>query len=109
MSLSHREKLYGTIVAIILLIFLGMLAYIELEGWSWIESLYFSVATLTTVGYGDLHPTNDISRLFTTGYMIIGVTVMFASLGELGAYYLHERDQKIITRKTRRQKISQEK
>ncbi len=67
------------------LILLGTLVYHYLEGWSWISSFYFSVTTLTTVGYGDLHPTTEISRLFTAVYVLLGVAVAFATLGGIGA------------------------
>lgn len=62
-----------------LMIFAGCLLaigtgfYMYIEKWDVIESFYFSVATLTTVGYGDLHPTNDISRLFTSVFVLTGV------------------------------------
>ena len=101
MKLSRREKVVGTLITVALLLVIGTLAYSYLEGWSLIESLYFSVATLTTVGYGDLYPTTDMSRLFTTGYLIIGVTVMLASLGEIGAYYMERRDNQISSFKGR--------
>jgi potassium channel subfamily K len=35
--------------------------YSRLEGWSPVEALYFSVVTLATVGFGDLHPTTTAS------------------------------------------------
>ena len=51
-----------------------------LEDWSFVESLYFSTATVTTIGYGDIHPTNDASRLFTVGYALLGVGIVLFSL-----------------------------
>lgn len=49
----------------------------------WIDSLYFSVITITTVGYGDIHPTNDITKIFTIFYVLIGVGIIAASLNIL--------------------------
>ena len=43
-------------------------------------SFYFSVATLTTVGYGDLHPTYDLSRVFTAFYLLFGVGTTLAAI-----------------------------
>ncbi len=69
-----------------LVLFLGLLAtgtliYPVLEGWSLLDSLYFSVVTLATVGYGDLHPVTDLGKAFTIFYILtgVGVLVVFAS------------------------------
>lgn len=56
-----------------LLLIIGSCFYMVVEGWDVIEAFYFSVATLTTVGYGDLHPTTDFSRLFTALYALSGI------------------------------------
>ncbi len=39
--------------------------YVKVEQWAIIDSLYFSVMTMSTVGYGDLVPTTDVSKVFT--------------------------------------------
>jgi hypothetical protein len=41
---------------VILTLVSGTLFYSQVEGWSLLDSLYFSIITLTTVGYGDLTP-----------------------------------------------------
>lgn len=62
----------------------GVLFYRAVEHWTWIDCLYFSVATLTTVGYGDLVPTTDVSKLFTMGFLITGMGVLAAFVAALG-------------------------
>ena len=47
-----------------------------MEGWGWIDSFYFSVISLTTVGYGDLFPTSDISKIFTIVYLFMGIGIL---------------------------------
>lgn len=58
----------------------GTVFYSLAEGWTVIEALYFSVVALTTVGFGDLTPTNDAVRLFTVAYILVGVGVLLALL-----------------------------
>jgi voltage-gated potassium channel Kch len=77
----HDEAFRATLVLLVGLLVAGTLIYPILEGWSFVDSLYFSVVTLATVGYGDLHPTTDIGKLFTVLYILsgVGVLVVFAS------------------------------
>ncbi len=56
-----------------LLLISGTLFYSYSEKWNYVDSLYFSVTTLATVGYGDLHPTNPMSKIFTVLYIFVGV------------------------------------
>lgn len=65
--------LFWTVLAVILL---GTVFYHEFEQWSWIDSFYFTVVTLATVGYGDLSPTNPFTKLFTTLYIVIGLGLL---------------------------------
>ncbi|MBS9768548.1 MAG: two pore domain potassium channel family protein [Flavobacteriaceae bacterium] len=55
--------------------------YTQTEHWSVIDSLYFSVMTMSTIGYGDLVPTTDLSKLFTIIYscLSIGTFVSFTA------------------------------
>lgn len=62
------------------LLAIGTVVYHWLEGWSWVDSLYFSAVTLTTVGYGDLSPTTDAAKLFTVVYIFSGMTVIVTYL-----------------------------
>jgi len=52
------------------------IVYHFIEGWSWVDSLYFSVVAVTTVGFGDLTPTKDISKLFTVFYLLSGIAIV---------------------------------
>ena len=55
------------------------------EGWAWIDSVYYSVVTLTTVGYGDFTPKNDSTKVFLIFYLPIAIAGLFVSLATMGA------------------------
>jgi voltage-gated potassium channel len=61
----------------------GVLVYHWLEGWSYLDALYFCVVSLATVGYGDLTPTTPLARLFTIVYLINGIGILLALFDRL--------------------------
>jgi voltage-gated potassium channel len=50
--------------------------YSLVEGLRFVDALYFSVVTLTTVGYGDFAPQTDVGKLFTAVYVLVGVGIL---------------------------------
>ncbi len=92
-------RVSAALSALFLLILTGGVAYHSLEPWTWIQSFYFTVSTLATVGYGDLHPSSDASRLFTTFFILGGVAVAITALGVLGTAYLERRAIRIVERR----------
>ncbi|WP_397539051.1 potassium channel family protein [Rummeliibacillus pycnus] len=52
---------------------IGTTFYSTIEGMRVIDALYFSVVTLTTVGYGDFSPQTDFGKIFTIFYIFIGI------------------------------------
>jgi hypothetical protein len=56
----------------------GTTVYHWLEGWSYLDALYFCVISLATIGYGDLTPTTPIAKAFTILYVINGIVILLA-------------------------------
>lgn len=71
---DRRTRPYFIYVAIIIVI--GAVLFHWLEGWGWLDSFYFVVITLTTIGYGDFSPTTPITKLITIFYGVNGVIVL---------------------------------
>jgi hypothetical protein len=83
-ELARRPEGKVLIASAVSTVAVGTVAYSLLEGWSLLDSLYFCVVTLATIGFGDLHPTTDLAKLFTVGYIVVGVGIIAGFLSELG-------------------------
>ncbi len=53
----------------------GTMGYMLIEGWPWFDSLYMTVITLATIGYGEVKPLTPGGRWFTMGLIFVGVAV----------------------------------
>ena len=90
-------------VAIILLT--GTIFYNQVEGWGWLDSLYFSVITLTTIGYGDLSPTTSGSKLFTIFYVFFGLSILLAFMTQLAQERIEIRESRLSKKQKNNQNV----
>lgn len=58
----------------VVILTLATFFYRFVEGWSWVDSFYFSTTTLITIGHADLLPSTDLSKLFTVALSLVGVS-----------------------------------
>jgi len=52
-----------------------------INGWSLIDSFYMVIITISTVGYGEVHPQGTAGRLFSSGLIVVGVGTMLYGFG----------------------------
>ncbi len=75
-QLTRDKDFRNLTIFVIIIIVIGTVFYHEVEGWGWLDSIYFCITTLTTVGYGDIFPVTDSGKIFTIIYIIIGLGVL---------------------------------
>ena len=74
-----RFRVRYAIIALAVVIAFGTIGFLLIEGWSLTDSLFMTVTTVTTVGYGEVHPLSQSGRVFAIVLMLIGVgTVAYA-------------------------------
>jgi len=63
---------------------IGTVGFHLIEGWPLFDAFYMALMTLTTVGYGEIHPLSFHGRLFASFVMLVGVATVFISFAILG-------------------------
>ena len=82
-ELQSQTAQFGLIVfALVLLISLSTIFFHYTEGWDLLDSYYFTIVTVATVGYGDFTPKTDAGKIGATLVIIIGIGLFsaFASM-----------------------------
>ena len=79
------EEFRAMAVMTIVLLLVGALFYSYAEEWNLLDSLYFCVMTMTTIGYGDLAPTIPLSKLFTIVYAFISIGIFVSLAAKLAS------------------------
>ena len=83
----------GLLLAILILIS-GTVFYSTVEGWPWVDALYFSAMTVATVGVSDLSPQTMLGKLFTVLYLFVGVGVFIALFTQFARALLRVEEDK---------------
>lgn len=78
-SIKREPEARAVFIFVIILLLSGMLFFMEVEHWHWLDALYFCVTTLTTIGSGDFMPHTDIGKIFTIIYIFMGIGVVLAA------------------------------
>ncbi|HEY5729981.1 MAG TPA: potassium channel family protein [Anaerolineales bacterium] len=80
---------------VVIVIAIGTTFYARVEGWRVLDALYFTIITLTTIGYGDLTPQTDAGKIFTMVYIFVGISLISGFIILLGE---HSRKLKMLGR-----------
>jgi len=70
----YNTRFIGTALFFCFFLLVGAIGYTWIEGWSWGDSFYMAVITVTAVGYNEIHPLSPSGRAFTSFILFGGIT-----------------------------------
>lgn len=100
-----EARLRWAIAILLVVIAIGVIGYMLIEGWSFLDALFMTITTLTTVGYREVHPLSTAGQAFTMGLIVIGVGGMLYTLTAVVAYAFEVRLPGLVWRRRMRERI----
>lgn len=96
MIFTTRIKI--ALIILLTIFIIGTIGFHFIEGWSLVDSFYTTIATLSTVGYGDFAPETTAGKFFTVFVIIFGVGMMFYTLALLAETFIEGRLRNLLGR-----------
>ena len=94
-----KRRFYGLAFLSLFVISVGTVVIHHLEELTWFDSFYFSIISLSTVGYGDITPQTTGGKIFVIVFLIIGIGVLGATINTMLQNLLVRRQERQYRKK----------
>ena len=100
-----RSKINIAIILLIALLFIGVIGFKIMTNYSWVDSLYMTVITITTVGFGEVKPLDPESKIFTIFLILTSVVIVGYAIKVITEYIITKNDLEELKQKKMQKKI----
>jgi voltage-gated potassium channel len=107
--LDRTPRLAIPVLLFVLMILGGTMGYVVIEGWPFLDALYMTVITLSTVGFGEVRVVSSAGRIFTMVLIVLGVSFVFYVLGSVIQFMMEGHIRRILGRRKLEKEIREQK
>jgi voltage-gated potassium channel len=101
-----RSKLYLAFFLIIAVLLLGVFGYRIISNYDWVDAIYMTIITVTTVGFSEVRPLDTASKIFTVFLIISSVFILAFALSVITEHILSRNSLQLLKKKKVKNKIS---
>ncbi len=81
------------VLSVVFVVVSGTVFFHYVERWSWLDSYFFTVITISTVGYGNLVPATAIGKIATTVLIFFGLGIFAVAIQQFGLFAMRKREE----------------
>ncbi|WP_298901507.1 TrkA family potassium uptake protein [uncultured Psychroserpens sp.] len=100
-----RVKIYTAVFLLLILLFIGVIGFKIMSNYSWVDALYMTVITITTVGFQEVHPLDDTGKIFTIFLILASVVILGYAITVITEYILSKNNFEELKQKKMQKKI----
>ena len=100
-----KSKIYTAIALLLMILLIGILGFRILSHYSWVDALYMTIITITTVGFGEVQPLDEVSKIFTVFLIVTSVIILGYALSIITEYILSKNNFEELKQKKMQKKI----
>ena len=83
-----KSKIYVALTLVVVTLIIGVLGYKVIADYTWIDALYMTVITVTTVGFGEVNPLTPEAKLFTVILILCSVVIVGYAISVITEYII---------------------
>lgn len=103
--LTHGRRVKILAAAVLATLSVGTAGFVLISDFPLVDALYMAIMTMTTVGYGEIHPLGRAGRVFNSFYMVISVSTMLLVIGVMTQAILEAQFRDVFGRRRVRKMI----
>ncbi|MFH6604801.1 potassium channel family protein [Maribacter algicola] len=100
-----RSKIYLSIALLLTVLIIGIIGYRYFSGLSWVDALYMTIITVTTVGFTEVGPMDDRGKIFTVVLIAFSVFIFAYAISVITEYILGKNSLQLLKKKKVKNKI----
>ncbi len=106
MDNRKRNRIYYSLAVFIIVVGGGIAGFMIIEGYTFIEALYMTIITISTVGYGLVRPLSETGIWFTSMLIIVSFIILGVVIRNIASYLLDGEFRKIIKKRRMERQLS---
>jgi len=100
-----RSKIYTALLLLILVLFIGILGFRIIADYTWIDAIYMTVITITTVGFEEVNPLDNTAKIFTVFLILASVVIVGYAISIITEYILSRNNLEDIKQRKMQKEI----
>ncbi|WP_111684322.1 potassium channel family protein [Winogradskyella tangerina] len=100
-----RSKIYTAFLLLFLVLCIGVLGYRYISDYTWIDAMYMTVITITTVGFEEVQPLDVPAKIFTIFLILTSIVIVGYAISIITEYILSKNNFEDIKQRKMQKEI----